>query len=121
MDLEFFFIGESAEIAKFHEIGTKNMPARPHLTRFLAENRIAIAKSHIQKNKKIFLKDSKKFLNSLGERIIFEYKAWILAGNVKPDLLPKTIEKKRKKGYSTPSTPLVASGKMINSLVFRIL
>lgn len=120
MQLRLFFIGESAKIAFYHENYKDPQRRRAHFSRFLKENKKRIFQEHLQTYKSDFLSFQKKFLGSLGDHFISEYRSWMLAGNVKPDLKVKTIERKQRLGSASASTPLVLSGKMINSLIYEV-
>ncbi|ACM10160.1 conserved hypothetical protein (plasmid) [Borreliella burgdorferi 29805] len=120
IELEIGWFGGRADIARMHEKGSSNLPARKHLTKIAgsAEFREYINNNYINSK---FTLDPKLGMNSIGQAFIRYYENYVLSGQVKPDLKYSTIQKKLKKGSSTASIPLVDTSKMLSELTYKVI
>ncbi len=113
---------ETAFIARVHEFGTDTIPQRSFLRSTLAANRtryIALSKTAMQK----YVDGDwtmKKSIASVGIEIQADIKRTIMKG-VAPALAEETVKAKMRKGLSRARTALYASGKLYNSIRYRII
>ncbi|WP_417861684.1 hypothetical protein [Borreliella andersonii] len=120
IELEIGWFGGRADIARIHEKGSANSPARKHLTKIASstEFREYINNNYINSK---FTLDPKLGMNSIGQAFIRYYENYVLSGQVKPDLKDSTIQQKLKKGSSTASIPLVDTSKMLSELTYKVI
>lgn len=113
---------ETAFIARVHEFGTDTIPQRSFLRSTLAANRtkyIGLSKTAMQ-----HYTDGdwtmKKSLTSVGIEIQADIKKTIMK-NVPPPLAEETVKAKMRQGLSRARIALYASGKLYNSIHYRII
>ncbi|WP_418456619.1 hypothetical protein [Borreliella lusitaniae] len=119
IELEIGWFGGRFNIARMHEKGGANLPARKHLTKIAssAEFREYINNSYI--NSKFNL-DPKSGMNAIGQSFIRYYENYVLSGQIVPGLKNSTIKSKLKKGSRTASIPLVDTSKMLSELTYKV-
>ncbi|WP_418905054.1 hypothetical protein [Borreliella lusitaniae] len=119
IELEIGWFGGRFNIARMHEKGGANLPARKHLTKIAssAEFREYINNSYI--NSKFNL-DPKSGMNAIGQAFIRYYENYVLSGQIVPGLKNGTIKSKLKKGSRTASIPLVDTSKMLSELTYKV-
>ncbi|WP_424632770.1 hypothetical protein [Borreliella lusitaniae] len=119
IELEIGWFGGRFNIAKMHEKGGANLPARKHLTKIASSNefREYINNSYI--NSKFNL-DPKSGMNAIGQAFIRYYENYVLSGQIVPGLKNSTIKSKLKKGSRTASIPLVDTSKMLSELTYKV-
>lgn len=120
MEIEFFFPGFYGDLALWHQEGAGNLPQRKHLSLFLERYFESITDEIVSGNPHLIFDDQRKLLEKIGIAVVNRYRAWMIAGNVRPLLKKKTIDFKKKQGSKTPEASLVFLGGMINSLIYRI-
>ncbi|ACN93579.1 conserved hypothetical protein (plasmid) [Borreliella finlandensis] len=120
IELEIGWFGVRAGIAKMHEKGSSNLPARKHLTKIASssEFREYINNSYI--NSKFNL-DPKSEMEAIGQAFIRYYENYLLSSQVAPVLNANTIKSKLKKGSNTASIPLVDTAKMLSELTYKVI
>ncbi|XOU12950.1 hypothetical protein QIA01_05270 (plasmid) [Borreliella americana] len=120
IELEIGWFGGRADIARMHEKGSSNSPARKHLTKIASstEFREYINNNYINSK---FNFAPKLGMHAIGQAFIRYYENYVLSGQVKPDLKYSTIQKKFKKGSSTASIPLVDTSKMLSELTYKVI
>lgn len=120
IELEIGWFGGRSNIAKMHEKGSSNLPARKHLTKIAgsSEFREYINNGYI--NSKFNL-DPKLGMDAIGQAFIRYYENYVLSGQVTPALNINTIKSKIKRGSKTASTPLVDTSKMLSELTYKVI
>lgn len=120
IELEIGWFGGRSNIARMHEKGSVNLPARKHLTKIAGstEFREYINNSYINSKFNI---DPKLGINAIGQAFIRYYQNYVLSGQVTPGLKASTIESKSKKGSNTASVPLVDTSKMLSELTYKVI
>ncbi|AYE37003.1 hypothetical protein DB313_05750 (plasmid) [Borrelia turcica IST7] len=114
-----WFSSEIASIAKFHELGTSNLVRRSHLYKVFNLQEFREVTNTLIKDAIVNKKSISSALEKIAIIFIALYKDFVLSQGVTPKLLDRTIKAKRRKGSSTPDTPLVDTGRMINSIEYR--
>ncbi|MCD2321079.1 hypothetical protein [Borreliella burgdorferi] len=119
MELEIGWFGGRAGIAKMHEKGSSNLPARKHLTKIASssEFREYINNSYI--NSKFNL-DPKSGMEAIGQAFIRYYENYLLSAQVTPALKANTIKSKFKRGSNTVAIPLVDTAKMLSEITYKV-
>lgn len=130
------------EIARYHEYGTfrsvgkgkvAHVPARPFLRPTLEESKrniipeashaivgVAVASKHTVWIGPKRLKDwTIRILNDLGQKMAYLMKLRIM-NKIPPPLKKATIKAKRRKGSPMPTTPLIDTGTMYQSIDYRV-
>ncbi|WP_210372787.1 hypothetical protein [Borreliella garinii] len=119
IELEIGWFGGRSNIARMHEKGSANLPARKHLTKIASsiEFREYINNSYINSKFNI---DPKSGMHAIGEAFIRYYENYVLSGQVVPRLKDSTIKSKLKRGSSTAAIPLVDTSKMLSELTYKV-
>ncbi|UPA10176.1 hypothetical protein bhYOR_001567 (plasmid) [Borrelia nietonii YOR] len=119
IELEIGWFGGRALVAFIHEMGTRNLPIRKHLTEVANSFQFReYVNTNYMNNE--FNKGIQNGMNALGNAFIEYYKNYVLASKVKPALSPKTIALKKRRGSKTPEVPLSCSGLMLKTIEYRI-
>ena len=129
----------SQQLAIYHEYGTfyggfggkvQHIPARPFIRPTEADAKkdiIPDAKKDLIEfilfgpwSRPSDIKDhGKKILNQIGSKLSFDMKSRILQ-HIPPPLKKKTVQSKIRQGFPLPETPLIATGKMYQSIDHRV-
>ncbi|WP_031478543.1 MULTISPECIES: hypothetical protein [Borreliella] len=119
IELEIGWFGGRSNIARMHEKGSANLPARKHLTKIASsiEFREYINNSYINSK---FTIDPKLGMHAIGQAFIRYYENYVLSGQVVPRLKDSTIKSKLKRGSSTAAIPLVDTSKMLSELTYKV-
>ncbi|QMU99836.1 hypothetical protein F0310_05315 (plasmid) [Borrelia sp. A-FGy1] len=108
-----------ANLARFHELGTSNLPARSHLYKAYNSTEFQQIIHSILKKAILNKKSIKGALEEIATIFIIYYKDFVLSKQVTPKLKDATIKANRAKGRKHPDTPLVDTGMMISSIEYR--
>ncbi|AOW96104.1 hypothetical protein [Borrelia miyamotoi] len=118
IELEIGWFDLRANVALMHELGSDKMPTRSHLHKVASSSAfkeyINTPYMHGEFNKGIEVG-----MRSFGELFIHFYKDYVLAGQITPKLSTKTINAKRAKESAHPTTPLIDTGLMLDSIQAR--
>ncbi|WP_418905235.1 hypothetical protein QIA19_05285 (plasmid) [Borreliella finlandensis] len=119
IELEIGWFGGRSNIARMHEKGSSNLPARKHLTKIASstEFREYINNSYI--NSKFNLAPQLG-MHAIGQAFIRYYENYLLSAQVTPVLKANTITSKLKKGSNTASIPLVDTSKMLSEITYKV-
>ncbi|WP_210360988.1 hypothetical protein [Borreliella garinii] len=119
IELEIGWFGGRSNIARMHEKGSANLPARKHLTKIASsiEFREYINNSYINSK---FTIAPKLGMHAIGQAFIRYYENYVLSGQVVPRLKDSTIKSKLKRGSSTAAIPLVDTSKMLSELTYKV-
>lgn len=120
IELEIGWFGGRSNIAKMHEKGSSNLPARKHLTKIAGSSEFREYINNDYINSKFNL-DPKLGMDAIGQAFIRYYENYVLSGQVTPALNINTIKSKIKRGSKTASTPLVDTSKMLSELTYKVI
>ncbi|WP_417861779.1 hypothetical protein QIA00_05455 (plasmid) [Borreliella americana] len=120
MELEIGWFGGRADIARIHEKGSGNLPARKHLTKIAGSSQFREYINNSYINSKFNI-DPKSGMSAIGQAFIRYYENYVLSSQVVPGLKDNTIKRKLKKGSSTASIPLVDTYKMLSELTYKVI
>ncbi|WP_418455639.1 hypothetical protein QIA17_06490 (plasmid) [Borreliella californiensis] len=120
IELEIGWFGGRSNIAKMHEKGSSNLPARKHLTKIAGSSEFREYINNDYINSKFNL-DPKLGMDAIGQAFIRYYENYVLSGQVTPALNINTIKSKIKRGSKTASTPLVNTSKMLSELTYKVI
>lgn len=103
------------DVATFHEFGTKDIPERSFIRSNDRKNKDKYKKMIQNGMIKVLKGELEPFqvLGLVGEQVTSDIKGGITAG-LKPDLDPKTIERKGS------SKPLIDTGQLLNSITYKV-
>ncbi|UGQ17912.1 hypothetical protein [Borrelia sp. RT1S] len=114
-----WFSKNIASIARFHELGTSKLVVRSHLYKVFKSPEFQLAMRNIIQSAIINKGSISSALEEVAAIFIVFYKDFVLSNKITPKLLNATIKAKRRKGSLTPDTPLVDTGRMINSIQYK--
>ncbi|AHH05955.1 Hypothetical protein BOM_1412 (plasmid) [Borrelia miyamotoi FR64b] len=119
IELEIGWFDVRSSIARMHELGSDKLPIRKHLNEVASSSEFKeyINTPYLQNE---FNKGIEVGMKAFGQLFINFYKDYIYANKIKPKLSPKTINAKRAKGRAHPTTPLIDTGLMLESIQARI-
>ncbi|WP_028328255.1 hypothetical protein [Borrelia coriaceae] len=114
-----WFDKRNAKIARMHEFGNSKLPSRSHL--YAVANEMGF-KNYIDTNyiRNCFMENPKKGMQAIAKAFITYYTNYVVSNKVKPQIQAKTIAYKKRKGSSYPTSTLIDTANMLNSISYRI-